>query len=115
MDNPAFTPQNGQPDSDTRRATSPNLFPVPFALVLGVIVFVLAVLNQMNTVAPDRYLQLFTVSFGLTSGAAVCFAYAFQRGGMGARVFAAVCLLPVLWDAFNLLWAIIGEYKLLHA
>ena len=114
MDDPASTPQNGQLHSGTQRATPQSLFPVPFALALGLIVFVLAVLNQMITAVPSAYLQQFTFSCGLTSGAAVCFLYAFQYGGIVARILATVCLLPVFWNVFNLLWAIVGEYKLLR-
>lgn len=95
-----------------QKATPQNLFPTAFAI--GIVMFIFAVLTELNTVPPGVYLQLYTLAFVINSAAVVCFVYAFQRGNTFARIVVSIVLLPVLWNIFSLLWSISGEFKPLH-
>jgi hypothetical protein len=64
---------------------------------LGVPLLFVALFFQNVTVAGGRYAGVLIIALLLTTIADVCFIQAFRRGGLTARCFSVLLLLPTLF------------------
>ena len=95
--------------AENQRANQPLIFPLSFDFVVGMFLFILTILLENVTMIGGNYLSLFGTALGINLFADACLLSVFRHGRFVVRVFSSICLIPMLWNTFGLIWELAGR------